>query len=928
MHDWERALAASDTLAEILSLDGASIHRRSEWSDESWSENHRANRRRARALLAREFVAPLGRSAGASLEALGLALVDYPGLRELPPPTLGQLPTAIREHVVEQWPDLVAALLDSLRVDGGITTGEQELDDDYSEDHAPIGKWVSFEGPDRRDRARFRGATPRHRRNAFLRRLLLGSGATGEQVDEFEPVLALAAFNWLRTAEPRPGWLERHQTEPWFRVRFPDLSLRRPDEVWQDASGLIVGSVVNGRHPQRTGRFVQRTQSELDADPRFRRLRSELREELSLRVGLWAEEHSAQLSPEEARRIQDLFESGVRNVLSSSTTMELGVDIGGLSGVLMTNTPPSRARYLQRAGRAGRRGEGASVTLLFARNQPFDQEVFRNFGQYLSAPMRAPSVLLERDRLALRHAYSHVLGSFFRALWEPGQSTSTMGAFRQMGDFTDSQSTTRWRSGPKPGISDQPDPPDPASPPAWWTANGSPLEAQFRWYIEHLAGHPGGLAADLRTILSNARAEGRLDDWPGFCEELLARFDESITAWRGEFDEFLAAWDLAATRPLANFLHFQLAELRERPVIAHLAEHQFLPRFGFPLGVLQLRIDVDRADGNSWALDRSGALALRSTRRCEGAGRRDGRSRPRARQALGRRRRTSARRPAPHADVLRGTLVSLNRRGAARRVPVLRGSAVGVGKPGHQGRARLQDRGVGSSAPRARNGARWHDRSRAARHRARDVRRAHGCRDRVRARSPRDPPRGCATESPSTPGAPLRVSHLLSVRLRGLRAHASGHRSSKPAARGSRPLAPLDAPPQPRVLDPGRAVFVRSQPRPAARGDDGRARVGLPGLECGSAGRTRRPVRLGLPDCRMRSGRRSTSTLGMSPPPRTRSATGWASSSTTRLRGRWPCLRTAARLRGGPMSSKPSAPGCTSTMHTTPAACRAASRAC
>ena len=85
----------------------------------------------------------------------------------------------------------------------------------------------------------------------------------------------------------------------------------------------------------------------------------------------------------------------------------------------------------------------------------------------------------------------------------------------------------------------------------------------------------------------------------------------SISAWRGEFDEFLAAWDLAATRPLANFLHFQLAELRERPVIAHLAEHQFLPRFGFPLGVLQLRIDVDRADGNSWALDRSGALALR-----------------------------------------------------------------------------------------------------------------------------------------------------------------------------------------------------------------------------------------------------------------------------------------------------------------------------
>jgi len=611
IHDWERALAGSDALAEVLSWDGASTHRRSEWSDQSWSENHRANRRRAREFLAREFVAPPGRSAGASLEALGLALVDYPGLGELSAPTLGQLPTAIRDRVIGQWRDLVAALLDSLRVDGGITTGEQELDDDYSEDHAPIGKWISFEGPDRRARARFRGATSRHRRNAFLRRLLLDFGATGEQVDEFEPLVARAAFDWLRTADPRPEWLERHQLEPWFRVRFPELSLRRPDEVWLDESGLIVGSVVSGRHPQGTGRCVPRTQSDLDADPRFQRLRSELREEPSLRIGLWAEEHSAQLTAQEARRIQDLFESGVRNVLSSSTTMELGVDIGGLSGVLMTNTPPSRARYLQRAGRAGRRGEGASVTLLFARNQPFDQEVFRNFGQYLSASMRAPSVLLERDRLALRHTYSHILGSFFRALWEPGQRTSTMGVFRQMGDFTGSPSTVRWRSGPKPGISDQPHPADPASPPDWWVADGSPLATQFRRYVEHLAGHPGDIAADVRIILSNARAEGRLDDWPGLCRDLLVHFDESIAAWRGECDEFRAAWDLAETRPLANFLHFQIAELRERPVIAHLAEHQFLPRFGFPLGVLQLRIDVDRTDGDSWALDRSGALALR-----------------------------------------------------------------------------------------------------------------------------------------------------------------------------------------------------------------------------------------------------------------------------------------------------------------------------
>ncbi len=614
--EWEDVLSGSDALAQILSWERAGAHRRSDWSEETWRENRRTNRQRARELLAREFAAPPGRSAGASLEALGLALVDYPGLDALPPPTLGQLPAQLRAEVLQQWPQLTAALLDSLRVDGGTTTGAQELDDDYSEDHAPIGKWIEFEGPDRRrDRAPFRGATARHRRNRFLRQILADFGATGEQLEAFEPLLARAVFDWLRSVGPQPRWLERHQTEPWLRLQFAELSLRRPEEVMIDGAGLIVGRTVNGRHPQSSGRFVRRAQSELDTDPRIQRLRMELRTERSLRTALWAEEHSAQLHAAEARRIQQLFESGARNVLSSSTTMELGVDIGGLSGVLMTNTPPSRARYLQRAGRAGRRGEGASVTLLFARNQPFDQAVFQDFGHYLSTPMRPPSVLLERDRLALRHVYSHILGSFFRALWEPGQHSSTMGAFGRMGEFTGSASTARWRSGRKPRPHSAGPPPTPADRPPWWAADGSALEAQFRRYAAHLAEQPGSALDEIRAILSDARARRRLDDWPQFCAELLDRFDEAIAEWRGEFDAFLAAWEQAEQRPTANFLHFQLEELRERQVIAHLADRQFLPRFGFPLGVVQLRVDDRQNSWNSqaghWRLGRSGSLALR-----------------------------------------------------------------------------------------------------------------------------------------------------------------------------------------------------------------------------------------------------------------------------------------------------------------------------
>jgi hypothetical protein len=57
-----------------------------------------------------------------------------------------------------------------------------------------------------------------------------------------------------------------------------------------------------------------------DRDPRAGRVRREYRQGF-FSLGLWAEEHSAQLAPVENRRLQDLFKAGVRNVLSSTTSM-------------------------------------------------------------------------------------------------------------------------------------------------------------------------------------------------------------------------------------------------------------------------------------------------------------------------------------------------------------------------------------------------------------------------------------------------------------------------------------------------------------------------------------------------------------------------------------------------------------------------------
>lgn len=130
---------------------------------------------------------------------------------------------------------------------------------------------------------------------------------------------------------------------------------------------------------------------------------------------LFVREHTAQLSRDMQQKYQEDFLNKKLNVLSCSTTFEMGVDIGSLEAVYMRNFPPSPSNYVQRAGRAGRSLDATAFVLTFARLSSHDFTYFKNPTNMISGRISAPIFRLRNAKILNRHIYSVALSSFFIA---------------------------------------------------------------------------------------------------------------------------------------------------------------------------------------------------------------------------------------------------------------------------------------------------------------------------------------------------------------------------------------------------------------------------------------------------------------------------------------------------------------------------------
>ncbi|MBF0186104.1 MAG: DEAD/DEAH box helicase [Magnetococcales bacterium] len=512
-----------------------------------------------------------------SMEGLGLIQLKYPGLNRV------KLPEIMRQYQVTlaEWQDLLQVCVD-FHLRGGKSVS---IANHYT-------KWLGYRyysreqlSPDFRQPRKnifqrlWPAAGKAWSNNVLFVRLVAHafsldpSGEDQSQSERLNEIL-LAVWEGVKTILSRAtdgeGWkldLQQHANlvevrEAWFcpvtrrllPVTFRGLTPYLP-AFPADMALATCQKVTMPRMPA-TSWSASEAEEWLAEEPQVRVLRAmgawiDLSDRIvRFRHYLRAVEHSAQIDGNNLTTREKLFKEGKINLLSCSTTMEMGVDIGGLTGVAMNNVPPHPANFLQRSGRAGRRGETASISFTLCKGTPHGEAVFYNPLWPFVSRLAMPQVALQSGSIVQRHVNALALTAFLRTLH---------------------CETIRFKVG------------------HFFESDGSEISAPAdRFVVWCREEPPAPLAEGLAVLTRRTLFAGRAPD------ELLGQtayqMERVLEWWLNKRDRLLEQQENVKTRSADSkaelAIAIQLKRLRGEYLLGELATVAFLPGYGFPTDVV------------------------------------------------------------------------------------------------------------------------------------------------------------------------------------------------------------------------------------------------------------------------------------------------------------------------------------------------------
>lgn len=267
-------------------------------------------------------------------------------------------------------------------------------------------------------------------------------------------------------------------------------------------------------------------------------------------------EHSAQQPQSKLQKYEALFKANKLNVLSCSTTMEMGVDIGGISVVAMNNVPPHPANYLQRAGRAGRRRESQALAFTICKDNPHERMVFKKPTWPFVTKIPAPYINLGSERIVQRHINAIMLSHFIKRVSDAGHSNAT-------------SLTVEWFFEP---IETQ-------------RARCEDMIALLKsWELKGLDENVNRAISSLKvnTILAGDTNRVTIRKSVDLLEGLLESWTNKIQPLKSAF---IAVQSEKESDPYRRKVEHDLAATLGTYLLADLANKTFLPTYGFPTGI-------------------------------------------------------------------------------------------------------------------------------------------------------------------------------------------------------------------------------------------------------------------------------------------------------------------------------------------------------